>query len=476
MNARYGILLIFLLIFHGSSISQNYSKIPGLYATRYSLDLHPDYSEQKLYASCELTLVNSSGKPCREIPLLLYRLLHIKSAADKNGNPLKFIQNIVSYEDWKQLQANFITISLQTPIPAGGRETLIIEYEGFILGYVETGMLYVKDRINKEFSIFRPDCKAYPQIGYPSWQSNRAAGPESFDYILKATVPDTLIVANGGELVEKKHHDGKLTFTFRNKKPAWRIDAAVADYGIIQNGVNQIYYFPEDSSGAVKIMDALKRALEFYSRIWGPLNDFKGFSVIEIPDNWGSQADVTSIIQTAAAFRDNRQIRQLYHELSHQWNVKLKDTLSPRWNEGLSTFMEYLTVEKLDSQQVLDKATRRMYMMLNEEFSRHPEYKNTAMINFGKADIQGLSYTAGMIMFHVLYRLVGESEFHKLIGSFYQKYYNEGAATEQFIEHIRNNSETDLNKFIDEWMTGTGYCRYITGNIPVDQIALQYKQ
>lgn len=95
-------------------------------------------------------------------------------------------------------------------------------------------------------------------------------------------------------------------------------------------------------------MEALLTTLDLYTQWFGPLQQYQGYAVIEIPDGWGSQADVTSIIQAAAAFKETERTQEVYHEISHLWNVEEKEALPPRWNKGLAMFLHYLTVENVE--------------------------------------------------------------------------------------------------------------------------------
>jgi Peptidase family M1 domain len=469
--------IIFLIGFASNSFSQKYSdQSIGLKTINYNLDIHVDYDNEKLVGLCQMTVFNVTDQPIQQIPLLLYRLMKVKSIKDENGMNISFNQEVVSYEDWEVLQVNFIQVSLEKAISKNTKKTITIEYDGYLLGYSETGMNYIKDRIDKDFTILRPDCRAYPQIGYPSWKSNRSSGLENFDYTIKLTVPDSFIVANGGKFIDKIYSNNSVIYSYKNIKPAWRIDVAISKYSILESNKIKIFFFPEDSIGAKRVYEALTNTFNLYTKCWGDLKDFEGFSVIEIPDGWGSQADVTSIIQTASAFKDEKQLHQLYHEVSHLWNVKINDKFSPRWNEGLATFIEYLTIEKLENRESLNNVTKWFYTNLKEEFTKNPNYMNIPLIKFGEENIQGLSYSMGMLLFQVLYNLVGEEEFNKIMGLFYQKFHQTGATTEEFIEHAIQISNFNLTKFFDDWFWGTKYCDYIIKNLSIDEIVSLYRK
>jgi aminopeptidase N len=471
------ILIVFVIVFMTPLYSQHFSnKEIYLKTIDYKLNLNIDYKNEKLIGKCQITVLNPTDEPIQQIPILLYRLMKVKSVKDDQGINIPFRQRVLSFDDWEVLQVNYIEVILEKPIPKRREKKITIEYEGYILGYTETGMLYVKDRIDPEFTIIRPDCKAYPEIGYPSWKVSRAAGLQNFNYSIEITVPDSFIVANGGQLTNKVFNNGLVTYTYQNIKPAWRMDIAIAKYEILEKGNNKIFYFPEDSVGAAKVMQALTKSFDLYTEWWGELHDFQVFTVIEIPDGWGSQADVTSIIQTSSAFKDEKQLHQIYHEISHLWNVKLNDTFSPRWNEGLATFLQYLLVEKFEQRKILDQVTDRIYNRLKETFQKNPQYQEIPLIEFGKENITELSYSMGMLMFQVLYNLVGEQEFNEIIGSFYQKYYKSGATSNEFVQHAKDISEFDLMKFFNDWFLGTQYFNYLKEGLLIDEIVLKYRK
>lgn len=451
------------------------NRVLTLKTTRYDLDVRVDYEDRKLFSACRLTVSNPTEEAVDHVPLLLYRLLRITSVRDPGRNALSFTQQVLSFEDWEALQINYVEIYPETPIAPGEEQTLVLEYEGFLFGYTETGMRYVQDRIDPEFTIIRPDSWGYPVVGYPSWKINRAAGLPAFAYRLHVTVPDSFVVANGGKLINRKRDDEHVTYTYENIKPAWRIDIAIADYRVREAGSNRVFYFPEDEEGAARVMDALQTTLDLYTEWFGPLQEYQGYTVVEIPDGWGSQADVTSIIQTAAAFKEAERTLEVYHEISHLWNVEEKEALPPRWNEGLASFLQYLTVEKVEGRAVLDDALEHTTARLREAVQNRPHYQHIPLIDFGQEEVTGLSYRLGMVLFAVFYELVGEAQFNAIIGSFYQTYYASGATTDDFVNHAKHVSPVDLTRFFEDWIYGTESWTHIQNRASVDQIVQEYR-
>ena len=468
------LLLLFTLV--GYTNAQSYSdKKLILKAVNYDLDIRIDYENRKLKAICGLTVLNTTEEDGKIIPILLYRLMKVTSIKDERGNALVYTQKVLSFEDREKYQVNYLEVIPARKLLKGDSCKLIIEYQGYLFGYVETGMGYVKDKIDPEFTILRPDCNAYPELGYPSEKVNRLAGfAPSFNYIVKIHVPDSLVVVNGGALISRDTKNGYSTYIYRNTKPAWRIDIAIGRYKIIETPLLKIYYLEQDYAGAETVFRYAMRTLTMYSEWWGKLKESKTFSVIEIPSGYGSQADETCILQTADVFTDSTQMRQLYHELSHLWNVSSNDKYYPRWNEGLATFVEYLTVEKLENRLYLDYVSDWYLKLVRKEIDSDSLLRVTPLIDFGKKGIETYSYEVGMIMFHVLYKVMGANDFNKCIRTYYSDYYLTGATTGEFVATAKKISGTFLSNFFDDWIFSTKYTEYIKSELTVTEMSKQY--
>jgi hypothetical protein len=441
----------------------------------YDLDLRPDYETEQLVARVRLTVRNASEQATRELPLLLYRLMHVTSLTDEQGNAVPFTQRVLTFEDWAKFQANYVEAVLPEALAPGEEATVVLEYEGHLLGYTETGMLYTKDHIDPAFTIIRMDVNAYPRIGYPSRAVNRAAGLPDYTFRAAVTVPESLQVANLHRLVERRAAEGMATYIYESLEPSWRMDFAIAKYEVLEGQGLTLFHFAEDAEGAKRVIDAVAACLELYAEWFGPLRREGRFAVIEIPDGWGSQADATGAIQAAAAFQDATASREAYHEVSHFWNVDSKDTHYARWDEGLASFLEYLTVDHLEGDSVLAARMERRLEWVRERFESRPQWRETPMIGYGEADLAGLSYTVGSLMFNVLYEVVGQERFNRIIGGFYQTYADEGATTEQFVAYAKGIGGGDLDALFQDWLYTTRWYGYVSAGDGMEELAARYR-
>jgi hypothetical protein len=404
--------------------------------------------------------------------------LKVTAITDEQGTSIPYQQNVLSFEDWEQLQVNHVEARLTKPLAPGQSQTIGIVYEGFLFGYSNDGWMYVKDHIAKEFTFMRMDGYGYPVVGYPSDDVNRRAGLQSYDYILSVTVPEGLVVANGGKLTGKSTIDGQTTYTYTNLKPAWRMDMPIAPYGIVEDKQDnlKIFHFPQDKDNASMILEAMNTTLRLFTNWFGPADNFQGFTIIEVPEGYGSQTDVTSILQTADAFQKRENLTALYHEISHIWNVRDNDPLPDRIeSEGLAMLLQYLVQERLDDKPgALVKGYERLSDRFRQQCERNPKCKDVPIIEYGNEDMTDLSYTKGMLFFYLLYRVMGEKEFLDATGSFYQKYKQTGATTEEFLNHVKQRSSKKLDRLFQEWIYGTESSRLVLEDVPVESLIKRY--
>jgi hypothetical protein len=430
---------------------------PAVSPVRYALEVAVDFGEARIDGRAVVTVMNRSGRPVEEVPLLLYRLLRVASAADGAGRPLTFTQDVVAFDDRPLQQVNHVRVRLRRRLAPGDSATVAVTYGGYLAGYVETGSLYIRDKVDEAFTILRDDAYAHPLVGVPSYAAMRSAARPRFDYEARITVPETHTVANGGTLIERTVRDGRATFVYRNTKPAWRMDFAIAKYAVAEREGQRVIHFPEDSVGARRVLDTLVRTLELYTQWFGPLRGGSAFTVIEIPDGWGSQADVTSILQTAAAFREAARSYELYHEVSHLWNVEPREPLYPRWDEGLATYLQYLTAERLEGRPVVDAAAEGIIRWLRARLEQEPRLREIPLADYGKAGLTDFAYTVGMLMFRELHRRVGDEAFREIVGGYYARFHATGGSTADFVRHADDVVAEDLRPFFETWLFGTGW-------------------
>jgi aminopeptidase N len=442
--------------------------------THYDVSFDVDYPAEVLRASTRIALKNPGSTAATEASLLLYRLMRVQSVRDAGGGALAFSQEVTALDDRPKQQVNHLRVRLREPLAPAATMTLEITYSGHLLGYAETGMRYVQDRIHPDFTILRMDSYAYPQPGSP--ETSGSPVEARFTYAARVTVPSGLTVANGGRIDGVEPAGERVTFRFSSLKPSWRMDFAIAKYEELSSEGIRVYYLPGDRAGATGVAEAAARSIDLFTRWFGPKPQATSLTFIEIPDGWGSQADVTTVIQTAGAFRSTAQHNEVYHEISHLWNVPPTDRPDPRWSEGLATFLERLAAQELSGTPQVDEAADRRIESLRAMLPKRPELKTVALAQYGERGMTGLSYTVGGLFFDLLRRLAGPETFNRIIRAYVAEFGIRGGNTKDLIDVVRRTSTTDLSRLVEDWILTPRWTEAVERSSGIAQLESWYRR
>ena len=433
---------------------------------RLELNLRVDYEHERVAGIARLTVRNASTGPVATVPLLLGRLMVVQ-----NAGGLPFEQDVVTFEDETMRQVDYVTIHLPQPLAARAATTLNIDYGGHIVGYTETGNLYVHDRVAEDFTIIREDAYAFPVLGVPSRAVNRKIPRGDFTFDAQVTVPRGYVVA-AGALVGQKDNDGTTTFHFATDMPAGFLNLPIAKYGVLDDKGVRVYYLPEDQAGAKLTMEKTQAALALLTKWFGPLGKEAKLSIIEIPEGWGSQAGlIPGIILEADSFKNPKTLPALYHELAHLWNANELEKPSARLNEGQSMWLQWVMAEELDAfkPEMLTKYHERMMGRL----AREPRLATIPLHEYGQNDMTDWSYVVGYFYFKVLERVIGRDALLGVLRDYYQTHRQDGATLDQFTSLLEQRFPKA--KAIDaDWIRSTEWLKKLQSAKSLDAVASQY--
>lgn len=449
---------------------------PEAFRARHArLELAIDHAAERLSGSITYDLENWTTKPARQVSFLVGRLMDASAVHDGRGNALLYAQDVVRFRDDPMRQVTQVRVTLPRPIPGGGQTTVRIDYAGNLVGYTEVGWLYVRDRIDTAFTIIREDALAFPVIGGLSDETNRKRPRGEFTYDAAIRVPARYLVATGGALTRTPHDDGTVTWRYVSGGPSPFLNVSVAPFDTIVDGGIHLFHFRADSLGAKRTMTNTQSALRLLTQWFGPQRTTLNLTITEIPDGWGSQASlVGGIIQGAVVFRDPGRSGELYHELSHLWNARDTDTPSPRWNEGLATFLEDLIHERVEGWAGRRESETRTLVRMQKRTVADSLLRVVPMIEYGRRGITDDSYSVGKLMFATLYDLVGEEQFNRIVGGYYQQFAN-GGSTRDFVAFAKRTTSRNLDAFVDDWVLTSQWVEVVRNASSIQDVANHYR-
>lgn len=446
--------------------------------THYDLRFTLRLKENRLEAEAVIKVDNRTSRPVSEIPFLLYRLFDVRDVADDKGAAIPFTQDVIKFSDEKSLQANLVSVRLKTPLWPGKTIAVRMKYEGALWGYPEV-MAYVKDRIDENYSLLRPDALAYPILAGASFQSLLAAFQSAFTYRIEAEVPPGYIVACGGRSLEPERKAESVNFLFDSFKPTWRIDVAAAKFKIIEGegSRTRIYALPEDEGEGRRILEAARKSFRFYERLFGRADDFPAFTIIEVPEGWGSQAADFYVLQSAAAFRDKGRTSELYHEIAHNWNARAKPAIQRcrYFDEAFASYFEGLAIREFEGEEAFEKYMARLRDRFLQSCDRDEKNGSTPIVDYWREERGENSYTKGAWSLFVLHQVVGDRAFGLLISGFLRDFRGREADFGDFEDHAEKSSGLRLGLFFKEWIFGVESTRLLRERMDVVRMAERYR-
>jgi len=474
MNKKMFLILCILLAGYGKVVA---SELPQV--VHYSLKLELFLKEERFEAEAEVRVKNETEQTFTEIPFLLYRLLDVQKIDDDRGNPVEFSQQVVKFTDEKRLQVNLITVRMSEPLVPGDSVKIKMKYGGSIYGYPEV-FRYVKDKISEEFSLIRPDAFSYPVLSNPSFRTLVYSLLNSkFTYDIQVTVPSGYTAACGGELTSTLPRGNSTVFSYRSKVPTWRMDIASAKYRILKDEEKKltVYAFPQDEQGAEGVMDAVTRVVEFYSKSFGEVRNYKGYTIIEIPDGLGSQASDYYVLQMAQAFKKTGDFREVYHEIAHNWNVKAKLEIQRcRWFcEAFAEYFAALAVREFEGPEAFENGMISNRERFIKAVQRDRKNYDTPISEYARHELGDNSYTKGPWVLYVLHRIVGEQKFKQIIREFLSDFSDRPADFGDFRKIAERISGNDLAVFFDEWIYGVESSQYLMDKTTLEEIVNKYQ-
>ncbi len=451
------------------------SELPSV--SHYSLRLHLFPSEQRFDAQAQMTLINQTNQSVSEIPFLLYRLVDVETITDGTGSPIKFSQSIQKFKEVPTWQVNVIRVELPNSLLPSNSTTILMKYGGSIHGYPEV-IPYVKDKIDEQYSLFRPEAFAYPMLSLPSFPVLMTCYQSKFTFDIQASVPSGFTIASSGRLLNSATDGGVVSFTYESKVAVSRMVIAAAKFKTLtdDNYNLSVYYLPEDQDGANIVLQEMKKAIDLYSSSFGRPKSFKGCTVIEIPEGWGSQAEHDgTIFQSASAFKA-RNISEIYHEIAHTWNVQAKPQVHRcRWfDEAFAMYFEALAIRQFKGDSTFQKHMDGLRERWLQRTAKDRRGFDTPIAQYSTEELGQLSYTKGAWSLYVLHQRLGDEAFKQTIHSFLTEFADRPADFKDFQFVAERVTRTNLGKFFSEWIYGIESSQLLADKVSVTEIAKRY--
>jgi aminopeptidase N len=281
------------------------------------------------------------------------------------------------------------------------------------------------------------------------------------------TAPAHYKVISNGLLMEESDMSNNTKLThWKQSVPVscWLFVLGVADFAVKYvdqfNGksIQSWVYAKNREAGFYDFDKPTKAVLEFYSNYVGPFA-YEKLANIQCASVNGGMETSSAIFYGEDLIngkQDERSRNVVIHEIAHQWfgNAVTETTWDDAWlSEGFATFFTLLFIEKEYGKEEYEKGIIKAKKAVFDMAIKMPEFSIVSPRSAEKEPVtSGITYQKGAWVLHMLRNLVGDVNFKKGIQSYYAKFYNANATTDDFRATMEKASGKDLKVFFKQWL------------------------
>jgi aminopeptidase N len=274
------------------------------------------------------------------------------------------------------------------------------------------------------------------------------------------------VVSNGLLLEESSLGNNTMLTHWKQSVPvsSWLFVLGVADFAVQYvddfegKSIQTWVYAKNRAAGFYDFKEPTKKVLAFYTKYVGPYA-YEKLANIQTPSVNGGMETSSAIFYGEDLVNgkgDERTRNIVVHEIAHQWfgNAVTESTWDDAWlSEGFATFFTILYYENQFGQDEYNKRIIKAKKAVLDMAVKMPNFSIIAPRTAEKEAVTtGLTYQKGAWFLHMLRDKIGERNFQKGIQSYYKKFYNANATTDEFRVEMEKASGLDLKIFFKQWL------------------------
>lgn len=317
------------------------------------------------------------------------------------------------------------------------------------------------------------------------WPSKDTPSDKADSVDIKFTVPEGMIVASNGKLMDEITANGKTTFWWKEIYPITTYLVSIAAYEYTHYTDQYIssagdtmsldfFVAPDHYQNSLENFSLVKDMIAIYSDLFGEYPFIKDkYGHAEFP--WGGGMEHQTITSLGNIHYSGGYYSQglIAHELAHMWwgDMITCSNFKNIWiNEGFATYSEALLVEAVNGFEAY-----KNQMSIEEYYGPGTIYVDDTT-NVNRIFSGDLSYSKGAYVLHMLRKVVGDENFFAILKAYGNdpRYKYKDAGIEDFQGVCEEVSGMDLEKFFDQWLYGEYFPHYSYG-YSVDTISDGYE-
>ncbi|BCR05088.1 peptidase M1 [Desulfuromonas versatilis] len=342
------------------------------------------------------------------------------------------------------------------PVNPEGQLRIRIDYQGRFLDHPPEAPLHAEDptygvaaSIGPAGTFLSGGAAWYPVLpGQTALFKVRVRAPEGYHALTSGRRAEQVA---GGESYS----------VWETNTPLPSLSLAAGPYQVWEEMVDQVpvyaYFYPRSGELAQTYLEATRRYLFMYQKLFGPY-PFEKFAVVEnfFPTGYGfpswtllgsSVVRLPFIVETS-----------LGHEIAHSWwgtGVRA-DYRQGNWAEGLTTYLADHYFKELSSAE--EAREYRINILRDYASLVHPgnEFPLSRFSSRDSKASQSIGYGKAAMVFHMLRMKIGEDDFWSGLRRMAEKFMFREASWKDFASVFGEVSGRDLKGFFEQWVSRRG--------------------
>jgi aminopeptidase N len=351
-----------------------------------------------------------------------------------------------------------LTIAPAAPLVTGEEFVVDVEYSGNPRSAQSAAMPFGigwQTAAGQNYVVAEPDAAH-------TWFPSNDHPLDKATYTFRINVPDDIVAAANGTLVDRLTDLGRATWVWELDSPmaSYLATVVIGDFDIVEDaaagavaGVPIRHVLPAGTT--VEDWPGLERQGEMIAllaELFGPY-PFANYG-IALVDGFGAALENQTLslfdrnVAASFYFED-----VLIHELAHQWfgnSVSLGRWADIWLNEGFASYAEWLWIEREDGRESMERdiATER------------DEYATAGLNAPGVPPsfdlFNGSVYRVGAMTLHALRLTVGDDAFFEILRTYTATFADGSVTTADFIAVAESVARVDLDGLFEAWLIEPG--------------------
>ena len=448
MAVRTTVMALAALLVAAASHADTYPRQPGVDAIHYVFRLTVDDSSNRIAGETTVTFKLAEG--VAEV------WLDLTSAVDGKGMTVSGV-TIAGRAVTFTHAADRLRVALPTKARSGEELDVVVSYSG-----IPGNGLRLIPNIHGERTMFSENWpnrarQWLPMIDHPY---DKATG----EFIV--TAPAHYQVVGNGLLVEEQDLAGGTRRThWKQSVPiaSWLYALGVArfsvhHYDVVRGIPQQVWVFPQDRDQGYQLFELTgRKAFEFFSDQIGPYA-YEKLAHVQAAGLGGGTEHASAIFYGEKGVASGR--APVVHEVAHQWwgnSVTEKDWDDVWLSEGFATYFTHLYAEQFSGREAFVRGLRADVQAIVAAQKAAPDQP---IIHRNLSDmsrvLNRLVYQKAGWVLHMLRGAIGTEAFWTGIRTYYRRYRNQNASTDDFRQVMEQASGTSLSWFFDQWLKRPG--------------------